>query len=266
MTCAEGLKLLDGYFDGELDLRSTLEVEDHLRGCGACSSVMNRNQTLRNVFAAPELRYSAPPELTGAVRAQVAAAFSPQASRELHPKATRRERRAWLQWAPAFALLLICAGLSWQVWTLRQQHVSSSLADEAISEHIRSLLPGHLSDVESTDQHTVKPWFDGKLDFSPPVQNFTAQGFPLVAGRLDYLDHRPVAALVYERRKHMINVFVRPAPGENDREETLTAERGYNALAWTKSGIDYVAVSDLNVTELRQFTAMLRAPDAAPAH
>lgn len=266
MTCAEALKLLDGYFDGELDLRSTLDVEDHLRGCGACANAMNANQTVRNLFDAPELRYTAPPPLASAVRAQIAATFPAQPSRELDVKATRRATRTWLQWAPAFALLFISAGLSWQVWTLRQRQANPSLADEAISEHIRSLLPGHLSDVESTDQHTVKPWFDGKLDFSPPVQNFTAQGFPLVAGRLDYLDHRPVAALVYQRRKHIINVFVRPAPGESDRKETLTAERGYNALTWTESGIEYVAVSDLNVTELRQFTGMLRSPDVAPAH
>ena len=262
MTCAETLRLLSGYIDGELDLRGTLDVEDHLRGCGACSTVMSGNQTLRNVFVAPELRYAAPPQLASAVRAQIAAAFPSQPSKQFDVKALRRP---WLQWAPSFALLLICAGLSWQVWTLRQRPTNSSLADEAISEHIRSLLPGHLGDVESTDQHTVKPWFDGKLDFSPPVQNFIAQGFPLVAGRLDYLDHRPVAALVYQRRKHVINVFVRPAPGESDRDEALSSERGYSAIVWTKSGMEYVAVSDLNVTELRQFTAMLRAPDAAPA-
>lgn len=265
MTCAETSRLITAYFDGELDLRSTLEVEDHLRACGECTGVMTANQTLRNAFDSSELRYAAPAHLAGAVRAQIAAAFTELPGQSSPVRLEKSRRIPWLQWAPAFALLLLCAGLSWELWSTRTV-TRVSLADEAISEHIRSLMPGHLSDVESTDQHTVKPWFDGKLDFSPPVQNFAAQGFPLMAGRLDYLDHRPVAALVYQRRKHIINVFVRPAPGEGDRDETLTSEQGYNAISWMRNGINFWAVSDLNVTELRQFVEMLRATDAAPSH
>jgi anti-sigma factor RsiW len=135
---------------------------------------------------------------------------------------------------------------------------SATIAEEAIADHIRALMPGHLSDVESTDQHTVKPWFDGKLDFAPPVENFTAQGFSLIGGRLDYLDHHPAAALVYERRKHFISVFLLPATGEPDRAESQTTERGYNVISWTRGAMNYWLVSDLNPSELEELAKLLR--------
>ncbi len=118
-------------------------------------------------------------------------------------------------------------------------------------------MPGHLSDVESTDQHTVKPWFDGKLDFAPPVENFTEQGFPLIGGRLDYLDHHPAAALVYARRKHFVSVFLLPATGEPDRAESQTTERGYNVISWTRGAMNYWLVSDLNPSELEELAKLL---------
>jgi anti-sigma factor RsiW len=120
-------------------------------------------------------------------------------------------------------------------------------------------MPGHLSDVESTDQHTVKPWFDGKLDFAPPVENFAAQGFPLIGGRLDYLAHRPAAALVYQRRKHYISVFLLPATGEPDRPESQSTERGYNAITWTRAAMTYWVVSGVNPVELAELAKLLKA-------
>ena len=261
MTCAENLRLLTGYFDGELDLRGTIDVEDHLRGCGACTQALKVNQSLRQGFAAAELRYSAPAQFVDSVHNQLAKAFpaplnAPAARNEL-----KSPRMAWWQWAPAFALLVLSVGLSWKLWNLRDASSRVSLADEAVSEHIRSLMPGHLGDVESTDQHNVKPWFNGKLDFSPPVQDFAAQGFPLVAGRLDYLDHHPVAAIVYQRRKHVINVFVRAERGARDAGVQFASEQGYNAYSWTRDGMSFWAVSDLNATELRQFVDLLRPSD-----
>jgi anti-sigma factor RsiW len=125
-------------------------------------------------------------------------------------------------------------------------------------------MPGHLSDVVSTDQHTVKPWFDGRIDFSPPVENFAAQDFPLLGGRLDYLGHRPAAALVYGRHKHIINLFIEPAPGDPDRTETRTASQGYNAFSWTRNGMNFWAVSDLNPTELGEFARLLRGENTPP--
>jgi anti-sigma factor RsiW len=155
--------------------------------------------------------------------------------------------------------------MAWKFIPSQRTPAPAALADEAIAEHIRSLMPGHLSDIESTDQHNVKPWFDGRLDFSPPVENFVAQGFPLLGGRLDYLGHRPAAALVYGRRKHIINVFIVPAPGESDRAETRAASQGYNALLWTRGGMSFWAVSDLNPAELGEFTRLLRGESVSPA-
>jgi anti-sigma factor RsiW len=138
------------------------------------------------------------------------------------------------------------------------------LADEVVASHVRSLMPGHLSDVLSSDQHTVKPWFDGKLDYSPPVHDFTGRGYPLLGGRLDYLNGRPVAALVYGRRKHFINVFVWPADGSR-AGGAPPMRRGYHVLHWTTPDLTYWVASDVGLAELTEFGAMLRLADSTAA-
>jgi len=210
MNCQESARLLPGYFDSELDLVHTLEIEDHLRTCASCSAIIEADRALRSTIARSNLRFSAPPTVVRNVRTAVANVF---------PRETAKH--SWI-WALCFsaAALLFATVLAWKLLPgIIQANPSAAVADEAIADHIRALMPGHLSDVESTDQHTVKPWFDGKLDFAPPVENFAAQGFPLIGGRLDYLGHRPAAALVYQRRKHFISVFLLPATGESDRPE-----------------------------------------------
>ncbi len=251
MTCQESTRLLAGYFDSELDLVHTLEVEDHLRTCAACASVLEADRALRANIARSRLRFSASSTSKRDIRAAVAAAFPPEKS--------TRNRWAW-NWgfAAITAALILCAVLTWKLLPAGAPNNSNAIADEAIADHIRALMPGHLSDVESTDQHTVKPWFDGKLDFAPPVENFTAQGFPLIGGRLDYLDRHPAAALVYQRRKHFISVFLLPATGEPDRAESQTAERGYNVISWTRGSMNYWLVSDLNPAELEELAKLLR--------
>ena len=126
-------------------------------------------------------------------------------------------------------------------------------------------MPGHLMDVISTDQHTVKPWFNGRVDFSPPVNDFAADGFRLVGGRLDYLDGRPVAALVYQRRKHIVNVFVWPAADGSQSAVEITAHDGYNLLHWRRGGMNYWMASDLNAQEMGDFARLLRGEGAPPA-
>jgi anti-sigma factor RsiW len=127
-----------------------------------------------------------------------------------------------------------------------------------VASHVRSLQPGHLMDVESTDQHTVKPWFNGKIDFSPPVKDFAADGFPLIGGRLDYVDQRPAAALVYQRQKHLINVYVWPEAEKEDTAARVVSKQGYNIVFWQRGGMYFCAVSDLNSAELQQFARMLQ--------
>ena len=249
MNCQESARLLPGYFDSELDLVHSLEIEDHLRTCGSCASAIEADRALRTAIARSNLRYAAPPRFVRTVRVAVETAF---------PREAATRSWAW-QWSfAAAAALLLCTVLTWKLLPGNNRPNPAPLADEAIADHIRALMPGHLSDVESTDQHTVKPWFDGKLDFAPPVENFAAQGFPLIGGRLDYLAHRPAAALVYQRRKHYISVFLIPAVGEPDRPETQSTERGYNAISWTRGAMTYWVVSDVNPVELEELAKLLR--------
>jgi anti-sigma factor RsiW len=253
MTCQESARLLPGYFDSELDLVHTLEIEDHLRACAACNSALEADRALRATIARSNLRFSAPPMLARNVRAAMANEFPPEKSAQ----------KSWTwNWSlAAAAALIFCAVLTWKLVpgaVGTPKNSAEVVAGEAIADHIRALMPGHLSDVESTDQHTVKPWFDGKLDFAPPVENFAAQGFPLIGGRLDYLDHHPAAALVYQRRKHFISVFLLPATGEADRAESQTTQRGYNVISWTRGAMNYWLVSDLNPAELEELAKLLR--------
>ena len=252
MNCQESARLLPGYFDSELDLVHTLEIEDHLRTCAACTSALEADRALRATIARSNLRFATPPILARNLREAVANTFPLEKS--------TRKRWTWNWSLATAAALILCAVLTWKLvpGAVSTRTNSSAIADEAIAEHIRALMPGHLSDVESTDQHTVKPWFDGKLDFAPPVENFSAQGFPLIGGRLDYLDHHPAAALVYQRRKHFISVFLLPATGEPDRAESQTTELGYNVISGARGAMNYWLVSDLNPAELEELAKLLR--------
>jgi len=198
------------------------------------------------------LPYFHPPAgLEGRIRAELRAA-APQTSRVLHFGMRR-------QWIGIAAAVLVAVGVTWQVArTKPPSGDAETLAQEALASHVRSLMASHLTDVPSSDRHTVKPWFNGKLDFSPAVNDFADRGFPLAGGRLHYLDNRPVAALVYQRRKHVINLFVWPAPREPDSGEQQSSQQGYNLLHWTQGHTAYWAVSDLNARELESFTALVR--------
>jgi anti-sigma factor RsiW len=242
-------RLLEAHLDGELDLVRSLEMEEHLKSCPDCSQELCIQQTLREAFRSADLYHLAPERLNIRIRAAL-------------PRKTviPIRRREVLRWVAVAAVILFAFALTWRILPrIKDLSQDDLLAQEVVSSHIRSLQPGHLVDVESTDQHTVKPWFNGKIDFSPPVNDYAEQGFPLIGGRLDYVDHRNVAALVYRRNRHLINVYVWPEPEkESDVDpESVTAER-YHMIFWQQGGMYFCAVSDLNARELQQFAELLQ--------
>jgi anti-sigma factor RsiW len=244
VSCEEIQALLDGYVDGELDIVRSLEVERHLQGCQACAHVYEQHQALRSAIKGGALYFRPPARLRTRVRAAVR-------------KARRAETQTWRWPWRGLSAVAALAAVALVLWSLVPMLTGPSAHDrltrELIAGHVRSLMVSHLTDVASSDQHTVKPWFEGKLDFSPPVIDLTAQGFPLVGARLDYLDNRPVAALVYQRQHHVINLFIWPSPDDAEQGEQLVARQGYHLMHWAQAGLSYWAVSNLNWSELQAF-------------
>jgi anti-sigma factor RsiW len=265
VACADKVLLLHAYVDGELDLVRSLEVEEHLKTCAACTEELSGHRTLRSSLRSGDLYQRAPQELKDRIRAaavgETAPTAVPVASKAGLVAATRRvQRRPIFEWLAIAAAILIAFALGSRMIPGIAVPRPNLVAEEAVAAHIRSLQPGHLMDIESTDQHTVKPWFDGKLDFSPPVRDFNDRGFPLIGGRLDYIDHRNVAALVYQRRKHLINVFVWPESSGDANSSTSETQRivnGYNFLGWQYGTVHFCAVSDVNLVDLRQLKELL---------
>ena len=252
MTCEEVERLADAYADGELALESTLALEAHVDQCQACTARLDRIGALKRALqAAPYFR--APEALATRVRTTVADVAVPAPSRAIW------RRRRWQPWLVSAASLAVVSLALFAV--LRQGAV---LGDEATTEaviegHVRSLMGDHLTDVASTDRHTVKPWFAGRVDFSPTVVDLANDGFPLVGGRLDYIDHHASAALVYKRREHVINVFVWPRTDGSPSHVTRSDARGYHVISWTRGGVAVWIVSDLALVELDDFARRLDA-------
>ncbi len=247
MSCQQLGELLDAYIDEELDLVTSSQFERHLIECAACRAKRDSYQQMHDSVKARLQYFKAPEGFEQRLRVQL---FGPG---EDKGKTGKREWflgwRSWAMAASAVAVLLLTATL---IQLARRPSASEMLAQQVVSSHIRSLLANHLSDVISTDQHTVKPWFSGKLDFAPVVKDLSSKGFPLVGGRLDYLDDRPVAALIYKRGQHTINLFMWPSPASDARPRSLSI-RGYNVLHWTHSHLTYWAVSDVNAGDLGVF-------------
>jgi len=250
VTCGELRTLLPGYMDGELDLVRHVEIEEHLRTCDACSEIYQGQLALRSALQSDELYFRAPASLERKVRT---ATHRPERKSWL----PRLQVPGWIGVAAAAAAVVVLAFLVPPIASRPSQ--TERIAQDVVSAHVRSLMPGHLTDVPSSENHTVKPWFAGKLDFSPPVVDLGAEGFPLVGGRLDYAAGRPVAALVYRRGKHLINLFVWPSASAHDFAEAAAARQGYNLLFWTRGQTNFWAISDVNAAELRQFAHLVRA-------
>ena len=251
-SCTVWQAQLSAYADGELSTTDSLAVAQHVTGCKACAREFNdlllAMKTIREQM--PSLK--APNALRARVLADLARADFAAPARGA-PRASAR----WNGWLVAATLVLV-AGSGYLAGTRMAAPRTQSVDDAVLAAHVRSLQPGHLTDVSSTDQHAVKPWFTGKLDFSPSVARLDSSGFLLVGGRLDYLENRAVAALVYRRRSHLINVLSYPATRPGDVAPHLESKNGFQIANWSGRGIMYWVVSDLNAEELRGFCALLR--------
>lgn len=248
MKCPAAKELIEAYVDGELDATQKSEVRGHLEGCISCAEEHWRLLEMRNDLRKGDLYYKAPAHLLD----RVAKSLRRETRTEVRPRAV-----PW-NWMAVAASILLAVSVGWNVHFLQSRQASPDrIASEILSNHVRSLTENHLLDVPSSDQHTVKPWFNGRIDFSPAVKDFAGQGYPLVGGRIDYVDEKPAAVLVYRHAKHVINVFTWPeTSGSGVRE---VRRRGFNLVEWTSAGMTSWAVSDLNLTDLREFVKLLGA-------
>jgi anti-sigma factor RsiW len=256
---------MDGYLDGELDPITSQTIEQHLRECDKCDQAYKAHALLIRSISDRTPYYKAPAGLReriqSSLREEIAERSPRSVSRNIPSlfQSKPSERRAvpfgtqwsWLALAAAIVLAAIIAfNLAPR---LQRPGAEQLLATQLIASHVRSLMANHLTDVASSDQHTVKPWLDAKLDFAPVVADLSSEGFPLIGGRLDYLDNRPVAALVYQRRKHFINLFVWPAESGSTGADKRITHQGYQLLHWVDSDFNYWAVSDVSDNDLQAF-------------
>ena len=247
MICAETHTLIDGYIDKELDLVTTLQFERHVNECAECRGLVEQYRRANGSVRAKIAYFEAPRDLHATIRKNLHLAIEDSGA-----PAARKPFPAWRASALAASVagVLILGGLAYT--TIHRTPSADIVAEEVVSSHIRSLMANHLSDVASSDQHTVKPWFTGKLDFAPVVKDLAAQGFPLIGGRLDYLDNHPVAALIYKRRQHTINLFIWPSEQRDSDPQSITM-KGFNVLHWTRGHMTYWTVSDVNARDLEEF-------------
>src|SRR5882724_1299989 len=265
MNCEETTKLMDGYLDGELDPITSQAIEQHLRECHNCDQAYKTQRSLICAIGNASPYYKAPSELRERIQSSLRKETTEHPLRngvrgaqvQFHKR--QPEPRSILSEIPwnwlglAAAIILAAIIVSNVLPRLQRPGNDQFLATQLIAGHVRSLMANHLTDVASSDQHTVKPWLDAKLDFAPPVVDLTGEGFPLVGGRLDYLDNRTVAALVYQRRKHFINLFVWPGEAGGTRPTLAMSHQGYQLLHWVNSDFNYWAVSDVNANDLQTF-------------
>jgi anti-sigma factor RsiW len=261
---------MDGYLDGELDPITSQTIEQHLRSCRNCEQAYETDRALVRAIGSAAPYYKAPAELRERIQSSLREEIAERPARNVVRDVRQVFRRnqpelrtslwgtPW-NWLGLAGLGLATAIIFGAIITLnlvprlQRPGADQFLATQLIASHVRSLMANHLTDVASSDQHTVKPWLDAKLDFAPPVVDLAGEGFPLVGGRLDYLDNRPVAALVYQRRKHFINLFVWPGETGAARPTMAMSHEGYQLLHWADPDFNYWAVSDVNANDLQTF-------------
>jgi anti-sigma factor RsiW len=246
MQCAEATTLIDAYIDGELEPGAASGLEAHTQACQRCADAVTERRQLIDALADAD-RYAAPPLLRDSIAAVAGL------SRPAHSRAP-----VWAWLSLAASVVLATATLWLAAHRGANAPLETALLHDAVSSHVRSLMAAHLADIATSDQHTVKPWFAGKLDFSPPVTDYASQGFPLTGGRLDYVGGRPVAAVVYARRAHVINLFVCPDAAAKPSPPEASNDRGFHAISWSDGAMRYSAVSDVAADELAAFVQLVR--------
>jgi anti-sigma factor RsiW len=258
MNCDDSRTYLPAYLDDELDVAESLRVQKHLTECGNCRQAQDEQLALRSALRDPDMYARPSADFSKRIEAAVRRAAKEEA---------RSHRSAWfeslrfgsLRWVPAAAVLVVMTTIgAFLVMNSGRSSHQELIASAVLAGHIRSLQPGHLIDVPSSDRHTVKPWFQGRLDFSPPVPDLSELGWTLIGGRLDYVDGQPVAVIVYQRRMHNINVFLWPNHGSADDAIRQQDAQGYQILHWNGAEMTYWVVSDLNNAELLELAQALR--------
>jgi anti-sigma factor RsiW len=247
MQCERVRQLTDAYADGELYGDDRHAVAVHLASCPSCAGHADDLSVLGRQLASS--REPMPAQLVSRVRTSL-------------EQDGARNRHTWLAWparrqqaAILAAACIVTALVTWGWTTGSERH--ARVEHDVLAAHIRSLLQSSPTQIASADTHAVKPWFTGRLDFAPTVKDLTAEGFPLIGGRVDYVAERRVGTLVYRRRQHVINVFLWPAAGAERTDPRVASLKGYNAVAWSAGGMTYWAISDLNAGELMQLPGLL---------
>ena len=239
-ACPDKEMLLHGLLDGELDAANATALEAHMKTCAGCAAEFRALQDLRVRIATPEIAYRAPAALRQRLEAMAADAGA---------KAAPRRLRAAAPWALSGGFASLAATLA----VMLSLPNTAVLENQLIASHVRSTMEQHLVDVETSDRHTVKPWFNGRVDFAPPVVDLKDEGFPLVGGRMDYVDSKTVAAIVYRRNKHVVNLFVWKAKPGLSEAWAAKSRDGYSVEHWTQDGLEFWAVSDIESRDLKTF-------------
>ena len=250
--------LADAYIDGELPPASRAEVDAHLAGCAECRAEIESRRAFIGQLKTGSVYHKAP----AALSARLAERLAAESDTKVVPFSPRAKREAFWRPMALAASFLLAVVLSGGIGYMSSLPAGGDLiTQQVVDSHVRSLLAGHLTDVTSTDQHTVKPWFNGHLDTAPPVKDFAQAGFPLIGGRLDYIDHRPVAAMVYRHGLHPINLFVWADPSAVSGQPAATSRQGYNIRHWVEGDLTYWLISDVEADQLDNLEALLRKPE-----
>jgi len=258
MTCKEVLNFVDSYIDHELDLVRQLEIEQHLKECSSCTHAYTERRSLQVAIKAAPLYFETPIKLEQDVRRALRRAAGATSEKDSAAPTTKLGWN-WTGWftgvMSAAAVVVVMIGVGPR---LLGPSPDDRLSQEVTSSHVRSLITNHLIDIVTSNQHVVKPWFNGRIDFTPTVRDFSDQGFPLAGGRLDYLAGRTVAVLVYHRALHPINLFIWPAQSGEELKEKTLSRQGYHLIRWSHGGMAYWVISDVNEKELKDFAELVQ--------